>query len=103
MDLLKREGPTGSNPRVPTHAVSSKQGARLMIRSATACAVVLGAMLLAHPAAAQQRLPTIPPEQYTEEQRKAAEEFLAARKVPVFGPFQRMMHSPPVMNLARSI
>jgi hypothetical protein len=42
---------------------------------------------------AQQRLPTIAPEQYTAEQKKAAEEFLAARKVPVFGPFEPMMHS----------
>jgi 4-carboxymuconolactone decarboxylase len=51
---------------------------------------------------AQQRLPTIPPEQYTAEQKRAAEEFLAARKMPVFGPFEPMMHSPEVMTIARS-
>ena len=51
---------------------------------------------------AATRLPTIPPEQYNEEQKKAAEEFLAARKVPVFGPFQAMMHSPQMMSLARA-
>ena len=34
---------------------------------------------------AGERLPTIPPAQYTDEQKKAAEEFVAARKVPVFG------------------
>ena len=39
---------------------------------------------------AEQRLPTIAPEQYTADQKKAAEEFLAARKVPVFGPFEPM-------------
>jgi 4-carboxymuconolactone decarboxylase len=39
----------------------------------------------------------------TADQKKAAEEFLAARKVPVFGPFEPMMHSPEVMNLARSM
>jgi 4-carboxymuconolactone decarboxylase len=31
-----------------------------------------------------------------------AEDFLAARKVPVFGPFKPMMHSPEVMSIARS-
>ena len=60
------------------------------------------AMLCACPVLAQQRLPTIAPEQYTAEQRKAADEFFAARKVPVFGPFEPMMHSPQVMSIARS-
>src|SRR4051795_7708680 len=64
--------------------------------------VLAGIMLASAPAQAQQRLPTIPPEQYTAEQKKAAEEFLAARKVPVFGPFEPMMHSPEVMSIARS-
>ena len=40
---------------------------------------------------AQQRLPTIPPDHYTSDQKKAADEFLATRKVPVFGPFEPMM------------
>jgi 4-carboxymuconolactone decarboxylase len=74
-----------------------------MFRSAAGCILIVGAIFLARPAAAEQRLPTIPPDQYTDEQNKAAEEFLAARKVPVFGPFQPMMHSPAVMNLARSM
>ena len=54
-------------------------------------------------AQAADRLPTIPPQQYTEEQKKAAEEFLAARKVPVFGPFEPLMHSPQVMSQARAM
>jgi 4-carboxymuconolactone decarboxylase len=54
-------------------------------------------------ALAEDRLPTIPPETYTQEQRKAADEFEAARKVPVFGPFQPMMHSPQLMNQARAM
>lgn len=59
---------------------------------------------LAGPAAmAESRLPTIPPDQYTEQQRKAAEDFLAARKTPVFGPFEPLMYSPEVMSLARSM
>ncbi|MFZ6773382.1 carboxymuconolactone decarboxylase family protein [Undibacterium sp. SXout7W] len=52
---------------------------------------------------AAERLPTIPPAQYTEEQKKAAEEFLATRKVPVFGPFEPLMHSPQVMSQARAM
>ncbi|UZE51854.1 carboxymuconolactone decarboxylase family protein [Rhodopseudomonas sp. P2A-2r] len=54
-------------------------------------------------AAAEQRLPTIPPAQYTEDQKKAAADFLAARKTPVFGPFEALMHSPEVMTQARSM
>jgi 4-carboxymuconolactone decarboxylase len=61
------------------------------------------AVLAGGPVLSQQRLPTIPPDQYTAEQKKAAEEFLAARKKPVFGLFEPMMHSPEVMNLARSM
>lgn len=52
---------------------------------------------------AQDRLPMIPPDQYTPEQQKAAEEFEAARKTPVFGPFEPLMYSPEVMTLARSM
>ncbi len=65
----------------------------------------LAALLVLLPlaAAAQDRLPTIPPAQYDEAQRQAAADFLAARKVPVFGPFEPLMHSPEVMTLARSM
>ncbi len=54
-------------------------------------------------AQAADRLPTIPPDQYTPEQKEAAEQFLAARKVPVFGPFEPLMHSPQVMSQARAM
>jgi 4-carboxymuconolactone decarboxylase len=65
----------------------------------------LAAIALAFAAAAygQERLPTIPPDRYTDEQKQAAEEFQAARKVPVFGPFEPLMYSPQVMNLARAM
>ena len=67
-----------------------------MFRLAAPCALFTGFMLFAGPVPAQQRLPIIAPEQYTSEQKKAAEEFLAVRKVPVFGPFEPMMYSPEV-------
>jgi 4-carboxymuconolactone decarboxylase len=60
-------------------------------------------LLTAATALAQDRLPTIPPDTYTDEQKKAAEEFQAARKVPVFGPFEPLMYSPQVMTQARAM
>ena len=64
---------------------------------------LLPAAAWAGPALAEDRLPTIPPAQYSPEQKQAAEAFEAARKVPVFGPFEPLMHSPEVMTLARSM
>jgi 4-carboxymuconolactone decarboxylase len=52
---------------------------------------------------AEDRLPTIPPAQYTAEQKQAAAEFELARKVAVFGPFEPLMHSPQVMSQARAM
>jgi 4-carboxymuconolactone decarboxylase len=54
-------------------------------------------------ACAQERLPTIPPSDYSAEQRQAAAQFEAARKVPVFGPFEPLMYSPQLMTQARSM
>ena len=51
----------------------------------------------------QERLPTIPPASYSPEQKQAAADFEAARKVPVFGPFEPLMHSPQVMSQARAM
>ena len=60
----------------------------------------MGFIGLAH---AQDRLPTIPPAQYSAEQKQAAADFEAARKVPVFGPFEPLMYSPAVMSQARAM
>ena len=54
-------------------------------------------------ARAEERLPTIPPAHYTEEQKQAAADFELARKVPVFGPFEPLMYSPQVMSQARAM
>lgn len=51
---------------------------------------------------AQGRLPTIPPEQYTPEQKQAVQEFEAVRKSGLRGPFQPLLYSPQVMTLMRS-
>lgn len=65
--------------------------------------LVATSTLFATAAFAADRLPTIPPAQYTPEQKQAASEFEAARKTPVFGPFEPLMHSPQVMSQARSM
>ena len=60
-------------------------------------------MALASVAVAADRLPTIPPAQYSDDQRDAAAEFEAARKGPVFGPFEPLMYSPKLMSQTRAL
>ena len=55
-----------------------------MFRLAAAIIMFVSTVLGAGSVLAQQRLSTIPPDQYTADQKKAAEEFPAVRKVPVF-------------------
>ena len=52
---------------------------------------------------AQIRLPEIPVDQYTAEQKKAAQEFEAARKKAPWGPFAMLIYSPELMNNARAM
>jgi len=52
---------------------------------------------------AQDRMPPIPPEKMTDAQKKAVEEFRAARNAGVSGPFAAMLRSPEVMNRARAM
>jgi 4-carboxymuconolactone decarboxylase len=68
------------------------------LRLSLACFALIGFAVRA-----QERLPTIPPAQYSSEQRQAAADFEAARKVPVFGPFEPMLYSPAVMSQARAM
>jgi len=68
-----------------------------------AAALAALAALTSIAARAEERLPTIPPANYTAEQQQAAADFEAARKVPVFGPFEPLMHSPQVMTQARAM
>lgn len=66
-------------------------------------AIASGTLLIAFASHAEDRLPTIPPAQYTPEQLQASVDFELARKGPVFGPFEPLMHSPQVMTLSRSM
>jgi 4-carboxymuconolactone decarboxylase len=72
-----------------------------MLRVSHCLSVV--ALLTPLPALAADRLPTIPPEQYTPEQRQAADAFQAERHRPISGPFEPMMYSPEVMTRAREM
>ncbi len=75
-----------------------------MHRTAHALRILIATTsLVATGALASDRLPTIPPAQYTPDQKQAASDFEAARKQPVFGPFEPLMHSPEVMTLSRSM
>jgi len=63
-------------------------------------AAVFGA---AGPAGAQDRMPPIPADKMTDAQKKAIEEFKAARSADISGPFVAMLRSPEVMNRARAM
>ena len=54
-------------------------------------------------AVAQDRMPPIPADKLTEAQKKAIEEFKAARSVDISGPFVAMLRSPEVMTRARAM
>jgi len=70
-----------------------------------ALSLIITLFLIGAPIAtmAEDRMPPIPPAQYDEAQKKAAEDFLAARKTPVFGPFDVLMRSPEFMSTARAM
>jgi len=55
------------------------------------------------PAAAQDRMPPIPADKLTDAQKKAIEEFKAARSAEISGPFVPLLRSPEVMTRARAM
>ena len=57
----------------------------------------------AQPVMPADRMPEIPADKMTPEQKKAADDFLAERKVPIFGPFVPLLRSPEVMLRARAM
>ena len=71
--------------------------ARCLILSAAVAAAVSG------PARAQDRMPPIPPVNYTDAQKKAAADFAAERGFAVRGPFAPLMRSPEVMLRAAAM
>ena len=72
----------------------------MIIRSIVAALLLVGSSVPAH---SQDRMPPIAPSQQTEAQKKAIEEFRAARKTGISGPFVPLLRSPEVMNRARAM
>ena len=70
---------------------------------ATTFAAFAALCALAAPAVAQDRLPPIAPDKYSDAQRKAAEEFAGGRGYEVRGPFVPLIRSPEVMLRAKAM
>jgi 4-carboxymuconolactone decarboxylase len=66
----------------------------------SALLLTIGSAMSAH---AQNRMPSIPADKMTDAQKKAVEEFRAARNAEVSGPFVPLLRSPEVMNRARAM
>lgn len=72
-------------------------------RPAMTFTTLVALCLLAAPATAQDRLPPISPDKYSEAQKKAAEEFAGGRGYEVRGPFVPLIRSPEVMLRAKAM
>jgi len=83
-----------------TNAPRIMAGAISKLRSCILLSLLLG---LASLASAQERMPQIPVEKMTAEQKKAADQFLAGRGQPVMGPFIPLMRSPEVLIRAQAM
>jgi 4-carboxymuconolactone decarboxylase len=70
---------------------------------ATRFAVLIALCALTAPAAAQDRMPPIAPDQYSDAQKKAAEAFAGGRGYDVRGPFVPLIRSPEVMLRAKAM
>jgi 4-carboxymuconolactone decarboxylase len=72
-------------------------------RLATTFAVLIPLCAMTMSALAQDRMPPIAPEQYSDAQKKAAEEFAGGRGYDVRGPFVPLIRSPEVMLRAKAM
>lgn len=72
----------------------------MAIRTIAALLLVLGSALTGY---AQDRMPPIPPAKMTDAQKKAVEEFKAARNAELNGPFVPLLRSPEVLSRARAM
>ena len=72
---------------------------RLMVAIFTLAAFGIAVL----PAAGQDRMPPIPADKLTDAQKKAIDEFKAARSADISGPFIPLLRSPEVMSRARAM
>lgn len=73
------------------------------MRLALHLGAALTSLLFSHLAQAADRLPSIPPAQYSAEQKQAVAHYEAVRKAPIFGPFEVMLYSPAMMTSAQEV
>ncbi|MGM4921005.1 carboxymuconolactone decarboxylase family protein [Tardiphaga sp. 813_E8_N1_3] len=71
------------------------------LAGAAASLIIISAVVV--PARAQDRMPPIPADKYTDAQKKAAEEFAGGRGYEVRGPFVPLIRSPEVMLRAKAM
>jgi 4-carboxymuconolactone decarboxylase len=74
-----------------------------LLRGALYTGAALMNLLIPQLTQAADRLPTIPVEQYSAEQKQAVTQYEAVRKAPIFGPFEVMLYSPAMMTNAREV
>ena len=72
----------------------------LLLPAAITAAIILGMAIYA---SGQDRMPPIPADKMTAEQKRAVEEFIKARNAQPTGPFIPMLRSPEVMIRARAM
>jgi len=73
------------------------------MKSIIAVLALISTLVLSRSVFGQTRLPEIPADQHTAEQKQAAQEFEAVRKKAPWGPFAMLMYSPQLMNNARAM
>ncbi|MFL6708291.1 MAG: carboxymuconolactone decarboxylase family protein [Massilia sp.] len=74
-----------------------------LLRAAFTIGAAVTSIFLSQVALAADRLPAIPKEQYSAEQKQAVAQYEADRKAPIFGPFEVMLYSPAMMRNAQQV
>lgn len=74
-----------------------------LLRNALYIGATLTSLLHFHVTQAADRLPAIPLEQYSTEQKQAVTQYETVRNAPIFGPFEVMLYSPTMMTNAREV
>jgi 4-carboxymuconolactone decarboxylase len=74
-----------------------------LLRTALYIGATLTNLLVVQATQAADRLPAIPVEQYSAEQKQAVTQYETVRKAPIFGPFEVMLYSPAMMTNAQEV
>jgi 4-carboxymuconolactone decarboxylase len=96
---LQEDGDSGFSMKLRRvqHSIKNNHVVLIIVVAALSVFSIEGA------AVAQDRMPPISEDHYSEAQKKAAAEFAATRKTPVFGPFIPLIRSPELMLRAKNM